>query len=126
MCSSDLDFEDTVRFIREVKLAGLHVFSYSPRPGTKAALLQQLPAQVIKRRAEMLRALDKELRAAFAASLVGTEQAVFMEERKDGLPHGIASNFQQVVLEGENVPRRGLVRAKIVRAEGTLCYGAVV
>ena len=51
---------------------------------------------------------------------------IFMEERKDGLPHGIASNFQQVVLEGENVPRRGLVRAKIVRAEGTLCYGAVV
>lgn len=123
---TEQDFEDTVRFIREVKLAGLHVFSYSPRPGTKAALLQQLPAQVIKRRAETLRALDKELRAAFAASLVGTEQAVFMEERKDGLPHGIASNFQQVVLEGENVPRRGLVRAKIVRAEGTLCYGAVV
>ena len=123
---TEQDFEDTVRFIREVKLAGLHVFSYSPRPGTKAALLKQLPPEEIKRRAEALRALDKELRAAFAASLVGTEQVVFMEERKDGLPHGITSNFQQVVLEGENVPRRGLVRAKIVRAEGALCYGKVV
>lgn len=123
---TEQDFEDTVRFIREVKLAGLHVFSYSPRPGTKAALLKQLPAQEIKRRAEALRALDKELRSAFAASLVGTEQEVFMEERKDGLPHGITSNFQQVVLEGDNIPRRGLVRAKVIRAEGPLCYGAVI
>lgn len=123
---TEQDFEDTVRFIREVKLAGLHVFSYSPRPGTKAALLKQLPPEEIKRRAEALRALDKELRGAFAASLVGTEQVVFMEERKDGLPHGITSNFQQVVLEGENLPRRGLVRAKITRAEGPLCYGEVV
>ncbi|MGN0024862.1 MAG: tRNA (N(6)-L-threonylcarbamoyladenosine(37)-C(2))-methylthiotransferase MtaB [Candidatus Avelusimicrobium sp.] len=123
---TEQDFEDTVRFIREVNLAGLHVFSYSPRPGTKAALLKQLPPQEIKRRAEVLRTLDKELRDAFAASLVGTEQVVFIEEHKGGLPHGITSNFQQVVLEGENLPRRGLVRVKIVRAEGALCYGAVV
>ena len=123
---TEQDFEDTVRFIREVKLAGLHVFSYSPRPGTKAALLKQLPPQEIKRRAEVLRALDKELRDAFAASLVSTEQTVFIEEHKDGRPHGITSNFQQVVLEGENLPRRGLVRVKIVRAEGALCYGEVV
>lgn len=120
------DFEKTAAFIREVKLAGLHVFSYSPRPGTKAALLKQLPLQEIKRRAEVLRALDKELRAAFALSLVGTEQTVFVEEHKDGLPHGITSNFQQVVLENSSAPMHGLVRATITRAEGPLCYGAAL
>lgn len=120
------DFEKTVAFIREVRLAGLHVFSYSARPGTKAALLRQLPPEEIKRRAEALRALDKELRAAFAASLVGTEQTVFVEEHKDGLPHGITSNFQQVVLENSPAPLHGLIRAKITRAEGALCYGAAV
>lgn len=116
------DFEATAAFIREVRLAGLHVFSYSPRPGTPAAALKQLPHEEIKRRSDALRALDKELRAAFAASLVGTEQEVFIEEHKSGRPHGITSNFQQVVLE-DAPGAHGLVRAVITRAEGPLCFG---
>ena len=122
---TEADFEATVAFIREVNLAGLHVFSYSPRPGTPAAALKQLPSGEIKRRSETLRALDKELRAAFAASLAGTEQEVFVEEHKNGLPHGITSNFQPVVLENA-AQAHGLVRARITRAEGPLCFVRVL
>ena len=122
---TEQDFEDTYQFIKKVKLAGLHVFSYSPRPGTPAAALKQLPHEEIKRRSDALRALDKELRAAFAASLVGTEQDVFVEEHKDGRPHGITSNFQPVVLETQ-APVHGLVRVRIIRAEGPLCVGQVL
>lgn len=120
---TEADFEATYRFIEQTGLSGLHVFSYSPRPGTKAAALKQLAPEEIKRRSEKLRALDKTLRAAFAASLVGTEQELFMEEHKDGLAHGITSNFQQVVLEGVSSPVHGLVRACITRSQGPLCYG---
>ena len=116
------NFEETVQFIRDVKLAGLHVFSYSPRPGTKAALLPQLPLQEIKRRAEILRALDKELRTQFAASLVGTEQTVFIEEHKEGQIHGITSNFQPVVVDGGCCPMHGLVRVRITHVQGSLCF----
>ncbi len=119
------DFETTVAFIKAQKLAGLHVFSYSPRPGTPAAKLPQLPPEEIKRRADKLRALDKELRAAFAESLVGTEQEVFIEEKKSGAVHGITSNFQQVLLP-ENTQAHGLVRVKIVRAEHNVCYGEIL
>ena len=122
---TEQDFEDTYQFIKKVKLAGLHVFSYSPRPGTPAAALKQLPHEEIKRRSDALRALDKELRAAFAASLAGTEQEVFVEEHKDGCPHGITSNFQPVVLETQ-APVHGLVRVRIIRAEGPLCVGQVL
>lgn len=119
------NFEETLNFIRAQNLAGLHVFSYSPRPGTKAALLPQLPAEEIKRRAEKLRALDKELRANFAASLVGTEQTVFIEEYKEGQSRGITSNFQTVILENAPKSLRGLVRVKITRSVGALCYGSL-
>ncbi len=122
---TDADFEATCQFIEQIKLAGLHVFSYSPRPGTPAASLKQLPPGEIKRRAEKLRELDKRLRAAFAASLVGTQQEVFVEEHKDGRPHGITSNFQPAVLETQT-PVRGLVRVRITRAEGPLCYAQVL
>ena len=103
----------------------MHVFSYSPRPGTKAALLPQLPASEIKRRAEILRELDKELRADFSASLVGTEQEVFIEERNNERPHGITSNFQSVILEDSVFPLHGLVPVQITRAEGPLCFARV-
>ncbi len=120
---TEQDFQTTYQFIKTQQLAGLHVFSYSPRPGTPAAKLPQLPREEIKRRADKLRALDKALRAAFAASFVGTEQTVFIEEKKGETVHGITSNFQPVVL-AKNA--HGLVRVKIVRAENTLCYGEIV
>jgi len=119
------NFEETVSFIRAQKLSGLHVFSYSPRPGTKAAGLAQLPAEEIKRRAEVLRALDKELRGNFADSLVGTEQTVFIEEYKEGQTRGITSNFQTVLIENAPQNLHGLVRVKITRAQNNLCYGAL-
>lgn len=121
---TEADFEMTCSFIKSQQLAGLHVFSYSPRPGTPAAQLPQLSAEEIKRRADKLRELDKTLRADFAASLVDSEQEVFIEEKKSGAVHGITSNFQQVLLQG-NCQAHGLVRIKIERAENNLCYGKI-
>lgn len=123
---TEKDFEQTCNFIRAQKLAGLHVFSYSPRPGTKAAELPQLPAAEIKRRAEILRALDKELREHFAASQVDTEQTVFIEEYKEGQTRGITSNFQPVILENAPADLHGLVRVKITRAQGAVVFGEVL
>ena len=119
------DFETTYQFIKSQQLAGLHVFSYSPRPGTPAAQLPQLPPTEIKRRADKLRALDQELRCSFAASLVGTEQIVFVEENKAGALQGVTSNFQHVLLPVTSQVH-GLVRVKITRAENTVCYGEPV
>lgn len=120
---TEKDFQATVDFIKEMKLAGLHVFSYSPRPYTKAAQWKQVPVEEIKRRAEILRNLDKELRRDFALSLVGTEQEVFVEERKTPHVQGISSSFQTVVIEGADSALRGLVKVLITRAEGSLCFG---
>lgn len=120
---TEADFDATYRLIEELGLSGLHVFSYSPRPGTKAAALPQLAPEEIKRRSDKLRELDKKLRADFAASLAGTEQDVFVEEHKSGVPSGITSNFQHVLIENASADVHGLVRVKITRAENSVCYG---
>jgi len=120
---TEADFETTYRFIKTQKLCGLHVFSYSPRPGTKAALLPQLPPEVIKARAEKLRELDKKLRAAFADSLVGSVQEVFIEEYGTQGLRGVTSNFQPVMLENVPADLRGLVQVKIIAVKGPLCTG---
>ncbi len=119
-------FQTTHNFIAGLKLCGLHVFSYSPRPGTKAAGWPQLAPDIIKARAEKLRALDKQLRSDFAASLVGSEQEVFIEERGAQGVHGVTGNFQQVMLEDAPADAHGLVRVKITRAQGALCFGKLL
>ena len=122
---TDEDFLQTYRFIENLQLAGLHVFSYSPRPHTPAAQLPQIKTEEIKRRADLLRTLDKKLRKAFADSLVGTEQEIFVEEHKEGACHGITSNFQPVILEN-TAQTKGLLRVKILRAQNGVCFGVLL
>lgn len=71
-----------------------HVFPYSPRPGTPAARMPQLAAQVIKARAAELRGETARIRAGWLQSLIGQPQLVLAE--RDGTGH--AQNFARVQL----------------------------
>ena len=69
---TDADHAATLDFIESRPFTYLHVFSYSSRPGTKAAALAgQLPGHVIKHRARKLRALADSKSTAFRQSQVG-------------------------------------------------------
>ena len=120
---TEADFKATYQFIESQKLCGLHVFSYSPRPGTQAAKLPQLAPEIIKSRAEELRKLDGKLRTTFAASLVGSVQEVFIEEHNAQGLRGVTANFQQVILEDAPTDVHGLVHVQIIRADQGLCQG---
>jgi threonylcarbamoyladenosine tRNA methylthiotransferase MtaB len=73
-------FERTVAFVRDLELAGLHVFRYSARPGTPATrMAAQVSEAEKKRRAAVLLALAAEARARFAASTVGRPARVLVE-----------------------------------------------
>jgi threonylcarbamoyladenosine tRNA methylthiotransferase MtaB len=69
---TDADHAATLEFIASRPFSYLHVFSYSPRPGTKAiSLANPLPGHVIKRRARELRALADSKSAAFRRAQLG-------------------------------------------------------
>ncbi len=66
---TESDHAATLDFIDHLPFTYLHVFSYSPRPGTKAtSMSNQVPAATIKRRARELRALSDSKSAAFRHS----------------------------------------------------------
>jgi threonylcarbamoyladenosine tRNA methylthiotransferase MtaB len=66
---TEADHAATVAFIERLPFTYLHVFSYSSRPGTKAATApDQIPAPIIKRRARELRSLADQKSAAFRHS----------------------------------------------------------
>jgi threonylcarbamoyladenosine tRNA methylthiotransferase MtaB len=80
--------------IAELGVVHGHVFPYSPRPGTPAARMPQVPPAQVKARAADLREAVAEQRRAWLASLVGTPLRVLAE--RDGTGH--AENFARVRL----------------------------
>jgi threonylcarbamoyladenosine tRNA methylthiotransferase MtaB len=81
---TESDHAATVAFIERHPFTYLHVFSYSPRPGTKAAAMpNQVPAKIIKRRARELRALAEAKSAAFRRSQINRTARVLTLHRDE-------------------------------------------
>jgi len=93
-------FENTMRLVEDCGLTWLHVFPYSPRPGTPAARMPQVDGGVRKERAARLRALGGAAEARTLASLVGREVAVLVE--KDDL--GRTEHFAEIRLGTPRTP----------------------
>ncbi|HEX7878707.1 MAG TPA: MiaB/RimO family radical SAM methylthiotransferase, partial [Candidatus Eisenbacteria bacterium] len=78
---TDADFQATHDFIAQRPFTYLHVFPFSPRPGTRAASLPGRPSgDVVDDRSARLRALSDQKRRAFAQRFVGREVDVLVEE----------------------------------------------
>ncbi len=76
------DFEETCDWLGEMPFAYYHVFSYSPRAGTRAAGLPgQVPPEEIASRSRWLRELSDRRREAFAGAHVGRTVEVLFEQR---------------------------------------------
>ncbi len=86
--------------VAELGLVHGHIFPYSPRPGTPAARMPQVPGAEIKARAAQLRAAVASERARWLTGLVGTPLQVLAE--RDGTGH--AENFARVQLPPGTVP----------------------
>jgi threonylcarbamoyladenosine tRNA methylthiotransferase MtaB len=96
---TDEMFENTRRLISEAGIQYLHVFPYSEREGTPAVRMPQVPMNIRKERAAILRAEGvKELAKFFNANL-GRKVELLVE--KNNIAH--AENFIPVKLEGEYV-----------------------
>lgn len=101
---SDNDFSTTYEFIKELPLTYLHVFSFSARPGTKAASLDgAIPANVIRERARELRALGQRKGAEFRESLAGRRfRALTLARGGEGWTETLTGNYLKVRVAGRH------------------------
>jgi threonylcarbamoyladenosine tRNA methylthiotransferase MtaB len=102
---TDAEHAESAAFIRALPFSYLHVFSYSMRPGTRAAELpNQVPASVVKNRARELRALAEEKSRTFRRSHVGRELRVLTLRRQGDSAKGtpaLSSNYLQIRVSGQ-------------------------
>lgn len=95
---SDQHFLDTYLFLVDLPVSYLHVFSYSERPNTPAAEMNnQIPKTIKNKRSKMLRALSAKKRLAFYESqLKKTKTILFEAENKEGYIQGFTENYVKV------------------------------
>ena len=95
---SEQAFEHTVQMAQDLSFSYIHVFPFSPRPGTAAAkLAQQVPTATTRHRAQRLSEISRRKRLAFAERYMGTTVSVLFESGEvDGLRFGVTTNFLKV------------------------------
>ncbi len=105
---TDEMFENSLKIVDDCGLTYLHVFPFSPRPGTPAARMPQLEKHVVKDRAAQLRAKGQQRLDMFFAAEVGALRQVLIETEAMGR----TEHFAQVKFESRMVPG-AIVNARV-------------
>ena len=93
---TDADFNDTVKFIQTVRFLHLHIFPYSQREGTEAAIMEnQISPETKKERAALLAKLQAEIKNDLLNEFInsGRKANVLFETYKEGILKGHSDNF---------------------------------
>ena len=124
---TEAEFQETLDFIREVRLSRIHVFPYSRRKGTPADLMpDQVPETVKHERAKALIALGNQLEREYVSSMVGTVQPVLFETAVGGPEDGLAEGYTGQYIRVRAGARPGeLLPIRLIAAEGTLALGEI-
>jgi threonylcarbamoyladenosine tRNA methylthiotransferase MtaB len=121
------EFQETYRFLTELPVSYLHVFTYSERPHTPAAALpEQVVAQERSSRNTMLRMLSERKRMAWCRSMVGKSVKVLTESAiEEGWRYGFTDAFLRVGVDAGTARENTLVSVRITEAHQERCLGVV-
>ncbi len=95
---TDEDFKETLEFSKEINFSKIHVFPYSKRNGTKAALMNQVKDIIKTNRTKELINLSNKLEKNYYVKFLGQELDVIFEQKYNDYLIGHTSNFIQVVV----------------------------
>jgi threonylcarbamoyladenosine tRNA methylthiotransferase CDKAL1 len=93
------DFQETLELMRKTKPEVVNVSKFSPRPGTVAKALKELPSGVVKRRSEVASVLTREITRERRMKFIGRRLRVLITEKEKDFK-GRAINYHQVVVKG--------------------------
>jgi threonylcarbamoyladenosine tRNA methylthiotransferase MtaB len=123
-CETEAEFAETQRMIEELPFTYLHVFTYSPRPGTPAAAhAGQVPVAVARERNRVLREIASRKKAAFMRSLVGTVvEAITLQSGGADFTEALTENYLKMKILGHPQANRWMI-LNIERVEGEKLVG---
>ncbi len=123
---SEAEFSETRRMVEDLPFTYLHVFTYSARPGTAAAVLpNQVSAAVARERNRILRELAGQKKLAFMRKFLGSPiAAITLNVRDDNHTESLTDNYLKLRLEGSH-PANRWISATIKHVEDGMMVGSV-
>lgn len=112
---SEIDFLDSMTFIKSIGFANMHIFPYSRRKGTAADLMEDhLNSTIIKERAKTMIKLASDMKLDYEKQFIGKEFDVLIEQKKNNLWIGHTSNYLEVNIKNQiNDLTNKIVKCKI-------------
>ncbi|KOA21240.1 threonylcarbamoyladenosine tRNA methylthiotransferase MtaB [Clostridium homopropionicum DSM 5847] len=99
------EFNRTYEFLKEIKLSKMHIFKFSPRTGTRAAVFEdQVDGKVKEERSKRLIKLNEENEKEFMNKFIGREMSVLFEQGSNYMENsyeGYTPNYIKVVAESK-------------------------
>lgn len=120
---TDKEFEQTRKFLEEINLYEMHVFKYSKRKGTRAAVMEdQVNDQKKAGRSAILIAMSDKNKLAFEQKQTGKETEVLIEEKlknsREGLYVGHTREYVKVAVESNEPLENRIVRVQLTGVSG--------
>jgi threonylcarbamoyladenosine tRNA methylthiotransferase MtaB len=118
-------FRNTLAVATDLPFSYLHVFPYSPRPGTAAVRMKRAsPPSTVRKRVEILYDLGRAKRLAFHHRQIGTTVSVLLEAgTQDGYRHGCTPNFTKVAVAASDDLRNQIKPVTITAATERWAFG---
>jgi threonylcarbamoyladenosine tRNA methylthiotransferase MtaB len=125
---SAADFAATRDLVAALPATYLHVFPYSPRPGTPAAILKPLPGKEIQARARIMRELGQQKKRQFQEAQVGQVEDVLVEgpASQSGYLQGLSGHYLRVVFSGPAAWRNRTIKVRFLKRQGEVLVGEPV
>ena len=127
---TDQDFLASFRLVETLKLSKLHVFPFSPRPGTPAEhMTDHVPERIRDERVGKLLSLSDSLHALYAGRWEGKRVEVVLERERSqtdsGSWQGLSENYLKVLVEGvpDQLGAPGILAEALIEQAGNPCHG---
>jgi len=124
---TDDAFQNSLALATDLPFSYLHIFPYSPRPGTAAARLKQRASSAtMKKRADILLNLDRTKRLAFHNRQIGKTVSVLFESgTRDSHRIGTTPNFTRVAVAGSGDLQNQIMPVTITAATDRCAFGHI-
>lgn len=120
---TELEFQQTLAFVKTCEFSSMHIFPYSRRSGTPAATMPgQLSNHEKANRVHRATALAHELEQAWLCQWIGARVLVLFEEERDGFWRGYTPQYTQVLIQGNHLHNQ-LCEVEITAIGQGVLYG---
>ncbi|MGC8970808.1 MAG: tRNA (N(6)-L-threonylcarbamoyladenosine(37)-C(2))-methylthiotransferase MtaB [bacterium] len=90
------DFEDTISLVKEVGFIKVHIFPFSPRPGTDAFSLKRIDKKVVREREERLKEVSLDVAFNRLKNIIGEDMEILVERYSNGVAVGLTKTYIRV------------------------------